>query len=111
MTKKGKVIGVMSLDFSDRPLYWLKESSIDELIEFIEEKCKGESRCKFTVWFNRKGYNGGYLNINCYQDYYKGFLISINTENGKHGKCCLNDSGYRAFVEEMVNISENEYHY
>lgn len=57
MTKKGKVIGVMSLDFSDRSLYCLKESSIDELIEFIEDKCKGESRCKFTVWFNRNEYH------------------------------------------------------
>lgn len=47
----------MSLDFSDRSLYWLKESSIDELIEFIEDKCKGESRCKFTVWFNRNEYH------------------------------------------------------
>lgn len=57
MTKKDKVIGVMSVDFSDRPLYWLKESSIDELIEVIEEKCKGESRCKFAVWFNRNEYH------------------------------------------------------
>lgn len=57
MTKKDKVIGVMSLDFSDRPLYWLKESSIDELIEVIEGKCKGESRCKFAVWFNRNEYH------------------------------------------------------
>lgn len=61
MTKKGRAIGVMSLDFSDRSLYCLKESSIDELIEFIEDKCKGkckgESRCKFTVWFNRNEYH------------------------------------------------------
>lgn len=101
----------MYQDFQDRPLYRLVDSSADELIKFIEDKCKGQNQCKFTVYFSRKGCNAGYLNISCYTDFYKGYLVSINTENGSHEKCCIHDSGYREFVLKMINISENEYHY
>lgn len=101
----------MYQDINQRPLYRLQDSSVDELIAFIESKCKERSRCKFTIDFNRKGYQSGFFNISCYSDYYKGYIVSINTQNGSHGKCCINDPEYREYVYKMVKISENEYHY
>lgn len=101
----------MAQYFQERPLYQLHDSSVDELIEFIESRYKEQNNCKFTVLFNRKGYQSGYLNISCYQDYYKGYLVSINTQNGSHGKCRVHDPEYKSFVQKMVAIHEDEYHY
>ena len=86
----------------------LKEYTIDMLIEFIEMMYKKKERCKFLIYYTEKGKDKEIrMKVACYSDYYRGQVVSLSPQGGKHADCPVKDPGYRAFVKKMVQYGEN----
>ena len=92
--------------------YELKDYTVDMFIDFIEEMYKKQERCKFLVYLTLKGGSDSIrIKVSCYKDYYRGQVVSISPQGGKHADCSVKDPGYRDFVKKMVHYGETAYYY
>lgn len=92
--------------------YELKDCTVDELIQFIENKYTINPNCRFFLRFNIKNHERTILcTIKCHIDYYDGLVVGITPTNCKGERCPVKSSTYHEFIERMIKKEENSNYY